>query len=42
MLVMSVATSLFLQGLSLGLGVGCVALCVCTSWGSFVKSVNSI
>lgn len=39
---MSTATTLFLQGLSWGLGVGCVALGVCMVWGSFVKSVNSI
>lgn len=39
---MSAATSLYLQGFSWGIGVGCVALGVCTAWGSFVKSVNSI
>ena len=39
---MSSATSLFLEGLSWGLGVGCLALGVCVAWGSFVKSVNSL
>lgn len=39
---MSTATTLFLEGLSWGLGVGCLALGICTAWGSFVKSVNSL
>ena len=39
---MSAATSLFLQGLSWGLGIGALALGVCMAWGSFVKSINSL
>lgn len=39
---MDVATTLFLKGLGWGLGVGTLALSVCTAWGAFVKSCNSI
>ena len=39
---MDVATSLFLRGLSWGLGVGALALGFCTAWGAYVKSVQSV
>lgn len=39
---MDTATSLYLQGLSWGLGVGAVALGVCVAWGAYVKSVCSV